>query len=266
MTTQSQNHNSAIRLLSLLNSIPKIYSYKFPASSNDPNAPTPLGHGVLKIQPLQEAFGFVLPENPTAEPKVVHQFYHDLKLVYLEFCQDMDELTISSDQKNSLLHELAGIEEVIYPRSLEEPRQPTQSELNSLNICSTFIKRESEITKDELESIRKAIVALRTLIEKSDVSSALKKALLDLIRHFENAISSYKIHGAKGLRRTLKSMVADLKEIYDNDGFKEELKGSVFLNDLLSLFRITDTIASKYLEYKPYIDGAFRILLGAPPT
>ena len=63
-----------------------------------------------------------------------------------------------------------------------KPRQPTQSELNALNICATFIKIELEITTDEIESIRNAIVALRTLIEKSDISSTLKKVILDLIR------------------------------------------------------------------------------------
>ena len=122
MATKSQNHNSAIRLLAMLNSVPKIYAFKLQTSITDPNAPAPLGHAVINSQTLLKGLKLVPPESPTAEPKVVHQFYHDLNLVYEEFCKDMDELHITIDQKNSLLHELADIEEVIYPRSLDEAK------------------------------------------------------------------------------------------------------------------------------------------------
>jgi len=98
-----------------------------------------------------------------------------------------------------------------------------------LKVCATFIVQDAPIPKDDLEAIRASITNLRSQVESGSLPPALRKALLELIRLSEDAISRFKIYGARGLKKAIKSMLADAAELYgmtDSQKDAEELKKS----------------------------------------
>lgn len=242
MSKPTQNCNSAYRLLSTLNSVP--------VNQNMQEVIPPL-MGVVTTEPIERQ-------------KAVLQFFYELNLLYKEFRKDMEETNLGFEQKKSILAPLSDLGHTIYPAKFNGGiRALLATEINAIGVCATFIGKEEEISVDELESIRKSIVGLRSMVEESDILPLLKRTLLELILQSENAISSYKIHGTKGLRRALKTMVSDVIEVFGAVETKEELdklKETSYWKAIIKHIRLIDAVTSKYLEYKPYIDQAILYL------
>ena len=237
--------NSAGRLLALLGSIP----------SNKPLleiAPSLLGIKADSTQQKTQATLLLLME---------------LHKVYLEFREDMFETNVNEEQRDVMLSGLASLEQSLYPTQIGGPmRAATEAEISLLKVCATFIDQEEPITEDEIKKIRQSITTLREIVEKGAISPTLRKALLELIRLSEEAISRFNIYGARGLRRAFKAMLADAAELYgmtDSNGEREEFRKSETWKAVVQHLKVVDTVASKLLKYKPILEYASQLLIAS---
>lgn len=83
-----------------------------------------------------------------------------------------------------------------------------------------------------------------------------------------DAIARFTIHGARGLKRAFKEMLADAAEFYgmaDPATERSELKSSATWAIIVKHLRTVDVVASKLLKYKPLLEGASQLLIGGPP-
>lgn len=186
--------------------------------------------------------------------------------MYIEFRQDMLEASISEKQRDVMLHGLANLVQSLYPINFQSTiRKITDAELSLLKVCATFLIEDEPVTKDDIARIRDSIAELRDQVEDSNISPTLRKALLEIIRLSEDAISRFNIHGARGLRRAFKGMLADAAEVYgmtDIDNGRETLKKSSAWAAIIKHLRTVDEIAAKLLKYKPLLDSASQFLIG----
>jgi len=232
---------------------------------------------LLKAVPEGKALTEVLPplidvntKNAQEKQQAALTFLMEMHKGYLEFRQDMLDAEINDLQRDTMLTGIASIEESLYPVQLNGAmRKPTEAELSLLKVCATFIAQESPITKDDIETIRKSVGDLRHIVETGNISTTLRKAILELIRLTEDAISRFNIHGARGLKRAFKSMLADAAELYgmaDPNKDAEELKKSGVWAVIVGHLRTVDAVASRLLKYKPLLEGASQLLLSHAPT
>lgn len=239
--------NSAGRLLALLASIPT-------------------GQALTEVlPPLID----VSPNNAQEKQQAALTFLMEMHKTYLEFRQDMLDANINEQQRDTMLEGLASLELSLYPIQLNAPfREVTAAETSLLKVCATFIEEEGPITENDFETIRNSISDLRALVEDSKISPTLRKVLLELIRLTEDAISRFNIHGARGLKRAFKAMLADAAELYgmtDPEKDREELKKSSAWSAILKHLKTVDAVASKLLKYRPLLASASQLLIGGPP-
>ena len=188
--------------------------------------------------------------------------------MYLEFRQDMLDANITEQQRDTMLTGIASLGQSLYPTQLTSAiREMTEAETSLLKVCATFIAEEGPITEDDMGAIRDSISDLRTQVEDAKISPTVRKALLELIRLSEDAISRFNIHGARGLKRAFKAMLAEAAELYgmtDPDKDREGLKKSSAWAVIVKHLKILDAVASKLRKYKPLLQGASQLLLGGP--
>ena len=194
----------------------------------------------------------------------------DIHGLYIEFRQDMLDAEINEQQRKVLLSGLESIQQSIYPIQLNAGfRAPTEAEKSLLEVAATIISQEPSLQKDDIVTIRESIVSLRALVEGAETSSGIRKVLLDLIRLSEDAISRFNIHGARGLRKAFKAMLAEAAEAYgmaSGDVEREELKRSGAWVVIMNHLKTFDAVASKLLKYKPLLEKVSQLLLGGPPS
>ena len=244
---QPEFQNSAGRLHALLRSIPA-------------------GRSLLEVlPPLIGVDSKDSKERQQATLRVLMELHQ----VYIEFCEDMLIADISEKQREMMLKGLGGLRETLYPINLDGPlRPPNETEIHSLKVCATFIEEDSPITVDDIEAIRTSIADLRSQVDNSKISPTLRKALRELIRLSEDVINRFNIHGARGLKRAFKAMLADAAELFgmvDPTMDREDLKTSPAWAAILEHLRIVDSVASKLLKYKPLLETAGQLLIGGPP-
>lgn len=201
--------------------------------------------------------------DPKLTPAALHILCYEglseIQLLYSQFKDDMHNSSMDQDQIETLLSGVKSIEDCIYPNQLGSKfRGLTETEDSLLSVCAAFLQDEGKLTKDDITSIRESIVSLRKLIEDSNISPTLRKVLLELVRLTEDAISRFNIHGAKGLKRALKSMLGEVAELYPNDIENESWK-----NTILGHLKLIDGIASRVLTYKPMIENTAQILISS---
>lgn len=244
---QPDFQNSAGRLLALLASMPS-------------------GRALLEVLPPLVG---VTSKNSHERQQAALRFLMELHKVYLEFCDDMLNARISDQQREMMLNGLESLRETLYPFDLNGGlRPPTEAEISLLKVCATFIDQESPITEDDIECIRRSITELRPQVDDSTISPTLRKALLELIRLSEDAIARFTIHGARGLRRAFKEMLADAAELYgmaDSATERSELTSSTTWAVIVKHLRTFDAVASKLLNYQKILEGASQLLIGGPP-
>lgn len=192
----------------------------------------------------------------------------EIHKLYVEFLQDMHDANINDQQRNVLLSGLASIRQSIYPIALNAGfRVPTDAEKSLLEVAATVISTEAKLQEDDLKKIRESIADLRILVEGAEIPPSIRQVLLDLIRISENAISRYNIHGARGLRKAFKEMLAEAAMSYglaSGEGEREVLKNSGAWAAILKTLKTFDEIASRLLKYKPLLENVSQLLLGGP--
>ena len=241
---EPEYRNSAGRLLAFLSAIPDNRQLL-------ETVPPLLGYQAKTAQEQRQATLLALME---------------LHKLYIEFRQDMLDADIIEKQRDVMLGGLTNLEQSIYPFNFQTGiRKITDAEISLLKVCATFIPEDESITKDDITRIRDSIVELRDQVQESNISPTLRKALLEIIRLSEDAISRFNIHGARGLRNAFKSMLADAAELYgmtDLDNDRQALKKSSAWSAIIRHLKIVDEIASKLLKYKPLLESASQILIG----
>jgi hypothetical protein len=189
----------------------------------------------------------------------------ELDLMHLQFRRDMDAADINDDQKKVLLTGLTGIEQTIYPDTINGgPRILTEAEKSLLEVCATILPKESTLEKDDLSEIQASIASLRDQVKAADTSPTLKKILLELIRLSEDAINRFNIHGARGLKEAFKGMLAEIAELYysTSDKEKEAIQATSTWAAITAHLRKFDEIGGKLLKYRPVLDHVATLLLG----
>lgn len=239
--------NSAGRLLAILTSLPNNAAY---------------------IEAIPNLFGKD-SKKPQEKQQACLAGLLDLHNLYVEFQQDMQDVQIPEQQRAVLLKGLAGLSQVFYPIQMNTAfRSPTDAEKSLLEVCATILSQEPVLQKDDIKAIRDSIVALRALVEDANISPTIRKVLLDLIRMSEDAISRFSIHGARGLRKAYKAMLAEALDTcasVSTVGEREELTKSNAWAAIVKHLKIIDTVASRLLKYTPVIEFAARLMLGGPP-
>lgn len=245
-----EHQNSAGRLLSILIAIPE---------------------GKQLLETLPPLFGFEAT-NMQQKQQAALVALMELHKIYIEFRQDMIDANISEKQRNVMLGGLETLVQTIYPVNLQGgTRKITAAEVSLLRVCATFISEDEAVTKDDIAKIRDSIDELRDEVEDSDISPSLRKILLEIIRLSEDAISRYNIHGARGLRKAFKMMLADAAELYgmtDQNADRQSLIKTPAWTAIINHLKIYDDIASRLLKYKPLLTYVSQILIGSstPPS
>ncbi|MBF4437932.1 hypothetical protein ERJ77_26310, partial [Vibrio anguillarum] len=82
--------------------------------------------------------------------------------------------------------------------------------LTRLQFCAEELSRfyaEDSLSEEELKNIIEKIEALFDTVYSSNLPDALRFALLEEVERLRNAISMYKIKGAKGLKDALQGTI-----------------------------------------------------------
>jgi hypothetical protein len=125
-------------------------------------------------------------------------------------------------------------------------------------VAGSFLEIDSDVQEDDLDKIRDSVLDLRKLVERSDISPTLKKGILELIRATEDAISRYKIHGARGLKRAYKHMLGEVADLYGHAS-KEEKEQSGVWNALTKHLALVDRAASTAMKCKSIAEWTWKL-------
>lgn len=189
------------------------------------------------------------PELTIAAMSELHRMYH-------QFLDDMKTAPFNEGQRELVTKRLANLEQIIYsPSANEAIRALTDAEKLGLEFCANTFDQEEKLTEDDIDAIRSSILELQTQVEKADVPQTLRKILLELIRLSDDAIARYNIHGARGLEKAFKGMLAELTELYHADTKEqEEIKKSPAWEKVRDLFVTFDNLLTKIMKYPLMID------------
>ena len=166
-------------------------------------------------------------------------------------------------QVPSLLEGLEPLKKIIYPPRLTQPATPLGQPLNALlNLCALGLPNENEIPGSEFDQIREALDSVRQLA--ANTKPAIRRPLLELIRLCEEAIATYEIRGAAGLRKALKQMWGEMSEIWGvpDSSDDESPEAESVWHSVRPLLILVDKVCSKALQYRPLIEFFIPKLLG----
>ncbi|MCG8525146.1 MAG: hypothetical protein MI748_02115 [Opitutales bacterium] len=241
-------NNSAGRLLELLSEINESkgdYLHLIP--------------NILKVSSTDNNKSATEPQRLTYSG-IVH-----LHRLYYQFLDDMRSADMNEQQRSVLLNGLKDIQLIVFPAQFNtSPRRITEAEKSLLEVCATVLPIEEDLTKDYINEIRESIGSLRELIENSNTPKELKSLLLEFIRLSNDSIDRFNIYGAKGLKSSIKSMLAEVAELQLSLEEKqiEKIKKSGAWDRIINHLRIIDGVASKILKYKPLLESASKLFLG----
>ncbi|WP_454061958.1 hypothetical protein [Candidatus Nitrospira salsa] len=189
----------------------------------------------------------------------------EIQRLHQQFIEDLNSTpALNNDQREVLLNGLTSIVQIFYVPAVNQPvRGITDAERALLKVCATSLPSEEELTPNDIEAIRLSIRELQEQVEKAEVSLTLKKILLELIRLSEDAIARYNIHGARGLKKAFKRMLAEVTELYYLDKKEQEnIKNSSTWKKVLKHLHKFDVITARLMKYQPMIEKVFQVLLG----
>jgi hypothetical protein len=237
--------NSAGRLLALLSVIPK-------------------NKNLLESLPL--LFG-AAANSMQQRHKATMSALVDLHNLYMEFREDMMGPEINEKQRNVILGGLVALEDSLSPIALNTSMRPVgEAEAALLRVAATLLPEDGLVTDDDLRKIRESTSKLRSLVEQGDISPTLRKALLELIRLSEDAISRFNIHGPRGLKKAFKSMLAEAAELYGFMKSSEEQgepSQSTTWSVIVCHLKMFDEIAARIMKYRPLIESSVPLLISA---
>ena len=207
-------------------------------------------NGKACLHAIPKSLGVELPHaNSNDESaQVVYEFFSEVHRLYHEFLKDMEG--VDGPEKDVLLNGLAGLPKHMSPLQLNGACSVlSEAEASLLEVCAAKLSTEETLTEDDIARIRSCIDELRRVIDESRISRTLEKALLDLCRIAEDAISRYEIRGAKGVRDGRVSMVGELMLIY-RDQNKDSISDEVWWQKAVNLAHVLDLVVTRLCKYK----------------
>lgn len=222
---QPKYQNSAGRLLAALESYseansPKNWSYVYPGGS--------FKNGFLNIA--------------------------ELHLLLEQFLTDLDESTLSEDQKTEIRDGVQDLHKIIEPTNIASNSLKIASAQKAvLSLSGTMLMRDGDLDNDDLKDIEKAISDIRDLVLNADISPTLKKALMELIRLSRDAIDRYNVNGAKGLKKAYCTMVGEAMLLFNehkSEAGREVLKKSGVAEKVMHLLAGFDKVLLKVGEHR----------------
>lgn len=134
--------------------------------------------------------------------------------------------------------------------------------LADLDFCADLISKhvqEHEVADDELRWISDQVSELSEKVLQSSMPKALRIALLDLLESMRSAVATYRVRGAKGLRKALAVSIGELLLRYPEVRSSNE---EPELKEFWAFATTLDKIICKALEYMPLLEKALPLLQG----
>ncbi|EOX1799798.1 hypothetical protein ACPDQ8_003450 [Vibrio cholerae] len=135
--------------------------------------------------------------------------------------------------------------------------------LTRLQFCAEELSRfyaEDSLSEEELKNIIEKTEALFNTVYSSNLPDALRLALLEEVERLRNAISMYKIKGAKGLKDALQgtigAVVANQEELRNVANENQDV-----LKRLGELIDKMDSFTARALKLKTIVSKPIRYLL-----
>ena len=180
-----------------------------------------------------------------------------------EFINDVETSPKIPDETRPVIKDgLANLVGRAYPiQPTGAPPSMPEAEIALLRMAGSMLEIESEMEESDAEAIRKSIDELRKMLEDSDLSKGARTALLEMVRLSRNALDHYTIHGARGFKQAFKKMLADLMEVYLDEG--KDVAKEPWWKTAISHVKIVDNVAGRLLKYKPLLENAGTIFLGS---
>ena len=177
------------------------------------------------------------------------------------FIDDIDTSDKIPDGSRIVIKDgLANLVGRAYPISpMNAPPAIPDAEIALLRMAGSMLDAEPDLDESDAESIRKSIDELRALLESSDLSKSARIALLEIVRLSRNAIDHYTMHGARGFKDAFKKMLADLMEVYLQDGKK--VTNETWWSSAIAHVKKVDAVAARLLKYKPLLESAGKLFL-----
>jgi len=140
------------------------------------------------------------------------------------------------------------------------PRALQQAEIALLRMAASMLEPEPDLEESDSEAIRDSLEEIRKLLESSDLKKSARIALLELTRLSRNALDQYEIYGARGFKAAFKKMLAELMEVYLDEGPEVTKEG--WWKHAVGHATVFDTVAAKLLKYKKLLESAATLFLG----
>ena len=178
-----------------------------------------------------------------------------------EFIGDLENSqSIPDSQRTVIRSGIAGLLAIVYslnPNQQIRALQPAERSL--LQMAGDLLEAEPELESSDSEKVRDSLEELRETLEASDISRTAKIAMLEVARLSRNALDQYTIHGARGFKKAFKKMLAEMMEVFLDEG--QEVTKKAWWAKALAHVRLIDGVAAKLLKYKPVLESAGKLFL-----
>jgi len=179
---------------------------------------------------------------------------------------------ISMDEgvnKDLYLSSFPQIERAIFPLNLNTAWKAQKQHLNDgvmtrLQFCSELLSSiysEEQLKEEDLEQIAQLIEGLFNSVLNSSLEGGVRITLLEEVERLRIALSMYKIHGAKGLKKSLQSTIGMVVVNQEELSIAANLEPDV-IERLGVLLDKVDSFTSKALKVHKALTKPVKFLIG----
>lgn len=213
----------------------------------------------------------------------VFDLYRAIEQAY-ELAQAIERDISSIDDIDTtlFLEHIAPLRRVFVVANLEGPWDPIFNTLNngmskqSLRFCSDVLSRrvpEHLVPQDELDSIRKSVDELVSLVDASSFPNDVKVNLLDAIEVLRRALHEYDLRGAERLKEGWAESVGKVAVTFSRAHDSDPVAADTVWSKFKWVWDKFDSVVTYALKIRPLLEAGAKILPmltegkppGAPP-
>ena len=240
---------------------------KFPPAPEFNNSAGRLLSLLQMLQSKQSHFDTVAPffEGNTAanecKARAYIKFMAKVGATFDEFITDIETSDKIPDPTRGVIKSgITKLIDIAYTTTPHgAPPALQDAEIALIRMAGSMLDAEPDIEEDDAEKIRNSIEQLREALEDSDVSKSARIAMLEVCRLSRNALDQYTIHGARGFKDAFKKMLAELMEVYLDEGSQVSKKS--WWKKAVGHAKLFDGVAAKLMKYKPLLENAGKIFM-----
>ena len=193
--------------------------------------------------------------NTEYKVEVYLDFMRMLSSSYNKFIDDVRlSSAIPDDTKTVILNGLSNLVQIVFPENTNRAPRPLQNaEIAVLRMAGHQLPQEGELENSDKARISESIEKLQITIDQSELPRSVRIALLEISRLSRNALEQYNIHGAKGFKIAFKRMLAELMEIYLEQGPKD-VENRSWWKQAIDHVKTIDAVAGSLLKYRPLLE------------